>query len=155
MTRTGEQLTTVLQVVAVASLSFTTDLPAGMLLFWASNGVVTAVQRAVFGNDRIRRSIGLLTQDDLQRMVGPPVLQSTAVAYANIKKELEFVQRELLSGFSDRTVDEKLVKEVNNALERERRRGNISVRLQAVLRKDEDNGRPYVAVVRHGADANK
>lgn len=150
MSSRGEGLSTLFQIVAVASLTVTVDLPAGMLLLWTSNGAVTAVQRAMLSNDGVRRGIGLLTTSDIRQASGPPVLETTKKAVEAIRRELEYVQREVLVQFPGRRVDEGLMRDVNRVLERERWNGRISVQLEAVIREDERDGKKYIAVVRKG-----
>lgn len=144
----GETLTTGLQIFSVLSLGMTMELPAGIILFWTSNGVLTTLQRGVLSSDRFRRSVGLLTTADIENASGPPVLKSTKTAVDKIRKELEYVQREVLSIFAERRVNEKLCKEVNRMLEKERWNGRLSVDLEAVIREDDLNGKKYIAVVK-------
>lgn len=150
MSSRGEWFNTLLQVVAVASLTFTMDLPAGMLVLWASNGAVTATQRWVLLNDGLRRRVGLYTAEDIAKTAGPPILQGTKKAVEVIRRELQYVQREVLARFQNRSVDQKLRDDLNRVLERERWRGRISMQLEAVIREDDRDGRKYIAVVRKG-----
>lgn len=150
MNSRGEWLSTLLQIVSVASLTVTMHLPSGMILLWASNGAVTALQRWALSNESVRRHVGLLTTEDVLRASGPPVLQSTKTAIDQVRRELEYVQREVLARFPNREVDSKLRDEVNRVLNRERWNGRISMQLEAVIREDDRDGRKYIAVIRKG-----
>lgn len=152
MANRGDWVKGLLQVLCVASLTMTMDLPAGVLLLWTSNGVVTAVQRSLLSNQRVRQRIGLMTTEEMKAMGGPQVLEGTKMAVSKVRQELEYVQKAVLRGFPQRIVDEKLRWDVNQALERERWKGRISMELEAVIRVDERDGRPYIAVIRKGKE---
>lgn len=150
MNSRGEWLSTLLQVVAVASLTVTMDLPSGMILLWASNGAVTAMQRWALSSDDVRRRIGLLVAEDIAQASGPPVLLSTKAAVDQMRRELEYIQREVLTRFPNRGVDARLRDEINRVLKRERWNGRISMQLEAVIREDDRDRKKYIAVVRKG-----
>ena len=150
LTNTGVFFARGLQGLCVVSLSVTTELPTGIVLFWATNAVMTTLQRTVLTNDRARRYLGLLTKEDIASSKGPPVLQSTGVAVEQVRKELSYIQNNVMSIFKNRRPNKQLCKDVNRMLQRERWNGRISVDLEAVLRADDRDGRKYVAVVRRG-----
>jgi hypothetical protein len=56
-----------------------------------------------------------------------------------------------LPQFASRRVDNGLRSDVNKALEREKKKGNIRIDLEAVLRTDNQSGKKYVAVIRRGS----
>lgn len=136
------------QVLSVVSVSVTTQLPSGLVLFWACNAMLTTALRYILSNDGLRRRIGLLTAADLKQISAPPVMQATGQAFEQMRKELATVQRELLARFDGRRVDQSLCDEVNRMLKRERMSGRIASDLKAVVRTDETDGKKYVAVVR-------
>lgn len=153
MANRGNWLKGVLQVLSVVSLTVTMDLPAGVLLLWTSNGVVTAVQRSLLSNQRVRQSIGLMTAEEMKMMGGPPILEGTKMAVSKVREELEYVQKAVLRKFPGRIVDENLCGDVNRALKRERWSGRISMDLEAMIRVDDRDGKPYIAVIRKGSEA--
>ncbi|PXF44850.1 Mitochondrial inner membrane protein COX18 [Gracilariopsis chorda] len=136
------------QVLSVVSVSVTTQLPSGLVLFWACNAMLTTGLRYILSNDGLRRRIGLLTAADLKEISAPPVMQATGKAFEQMRRELATVQRELLARFDGHRVDESLCDEVNRMLKRERMSGRIVSDLKAVVRTDETDGKKYVAVVR-------
>lgn len=148
-----DAITTFLQGVAIFSYPFITELPSGMFIFWISSGLVTALQRSVFTSDYGRRKLGLPTFAELRTVIkepGPPVLRAAGGAVRVVREQLEYIQGEVLSSFSGRRVDESLRNDVNRTLRRERKRGHVGIDLEAVIRKDGDTGRNYLAVVKRG-----
>ncbi|KAI0563373.1 Membrane insertase YidC/ALB3/OXA1/COX18 [Gracilaria domingensis] len=135
------------QVLSVVSLSVTTQLPSGLVLFWAGNAMLTTGLRSALGNDIFRRRIGLLTEADLKEISVPPVMKATGQAFEEMRKELATIQTELLSRFKGRAVDESLVNEVNRMLRRERMSGRTIADLKAVIRIDDRDGKKYLAVI--------
>lgn len=146
----GDWIVGGLQVLSVASLTMTMEMPVGVIWLWMSNGVVTSVQRALLANDGVRGSIGLMTKKEMEMMGKTGVLDGVKQGVAGIREELMYVQREVLTRFDARRVDESLIKDLNKALERERWKGRIRIELESVLRQDDKTGKKYVAVVRKG-----
>lgn len=148
MSAMGVSVARILQVGSVVSLSVTTELAAGLVLFWFSNGVVTSAQRYALSSSFVRRKMGLLTTEDLKEMKGPAVMEGTGMAVEKVREELSYIQREVVRGFDGERVDERLCARVDKMLQRERWNGRISVDLKAVIREDERDGKKYVAIVR-------
>lgn len=149
----GDAMTTLFQGLAVFSYPFITGLPSGMFIFWISSGLTTALQRSLLTSNYGRRIVGLPTFAELQqasKSPGPPVLEAASGAVRAVRAQLEYVQREVLASFAGRRVDETLLSDVNRTLRREFKRRHIGLDLEAVLRKDGDTGRSYVAVIRRG-----
>lgn len=154
MTTSGEALSRMLQMICVASLTVTMDLPSGLVLFWFFNGSLTTLQRYLISYPPLRRQIGLVTPEELALIKGPDVMTPVGKAMETVRQELSYVQREVVGRFSGRRVDETLCNQVNRALDRERWSGRIRVDLEAVIRHDnDDSNRPYIAVVMKGKQA--
>lgn len=151
MTRISDGFTTVLQVVAVSSLLVTTQLPAGIVLLWASNGVITATQRWALSRDGVRRTLGLPTKGDISSIQQSNLMPAIEQGVEQVRKELSYIQSRMLEMFPNRAVDDRLCADVNRLLKRERFSGRISGDLEAVIREDDSSGRAYVAVVRKGS----
>lgn len=151
----GNSLRRVLQVVCVVSLNMTMELPAGIVLFWAGNGVLGMGITACLQKEGVRRWLGLVTKEDVEQSRGAGVLRGTKVAVENARKELNYVQREIAEGFQGRRVDEKLRADVQRLLKRERWNRRIGIDLSAVIREDERDGKKYVAIVRKGSESSE
>jgi membrane protein insertase Oxa1/YidC/SpoIIIJ len=150
----GDGMTTFIQGVSILVFPYMQHLPAGYFIFWISSGLMTAAQRAAFSSDRIRSAIGLPSAEALataRREAGPPVLQAAGGAVKIVREQLEYVQQQVLPQFASRRVDNGLRSDVNKALEREKKKGNIRIDLEAVLRTDNQSGKKYVAVIRRGS----
>lgn len=152
MTRLGEAVTTTMQVVAVVVLTFTTQLPAGLVLFWVSNAAITALQRWLFSLESVRKRIGLPTPDDIAKVQRSNLMPAIEQSVEEVRKQLSYVQQRMLQMFANRSVDDRLRTDVNRMLERERRSGRISADLEAVIRQDERDGKRYVAVIKRGSN---
>lgn len=149
--RRGSWLPTALQGVVILSFPYILDVPAAVHVLWIANGTLTALQRTALRSDGFRKAIGLPTRADVAAADGPPVLRATAEAMRGAKLQLEYVRDSVLTKFPNRSVDDKLRDDVNRALERELFARRISIRLEAVVRRDGDSGRKYLAVVRKGS----
>lgn len=150
----GETTTVGLQALALFSYPFIQGVPAGMFVFWITSGLLTAAQRAALSSDAVRTAIGLPTAEQVAKAArsrGPPALQAAGSAVRDVRAQLEFVQSDVLSNFANRKPGEDLRKDVDAALRRARRRGKIGIDLEAVIRKDDETGREYIAVVRRGS----
>lgn len=143
----SDTFTVVLQMIAVLSLMYTTQLPSGLVLFWSSNAVVTILQRFVFSRDSIRRRLGLPTYTDIANAPDAGLASAIGQSVEAIRKELSYIQSRMLELYPNRAADEQLCADVNRMLQRERWNGRIAADLTAVLRRDEQGGRPYVAIV--------
>lgn len=138
---------TTLQIVSVAALTVTSTLPAGLILFWLTNGILTMTLRGMFRSDGLRAVVGLPTSEQVQEASPPSILPAVRAGMGEARKQLSTVQREIGARFAKRVVDDDLVKDVRRMLRREWDNGRIGMRLTAVLRHDETSGRAYVAVV--------
>lgn len=143
--------TTGLQGLTLLSFPYIQSLPAGMFVFWIANGVLTATQRAILQSTSARRQLGLITAADIESSTGPGMLRATGSAVGAVRRQLEHVQHSVVSAFATRRVDESLVADVNRALQRERWNGRVTLDLEAVMRRDDETGKRYLAVVRKGA----
>lgn len=151
MTRAGNTVTTFLQMVAVVALIVTTELPTGVVLLWASNGVITAIQRWALSRDSVRTYLGLPTAKDIMAVQRSNIMPAIEHGVEHIRKELSYIQTRMLQVYEKRAVDESLCADINRMLKRERWSGRISSDLEAVIRQDERDGKLYVAVVRRGS----
>lgn len=152
MANRGEWIGGLFQVISIASLAVTMDLPSGVILLWFGNGCVTMLQRWMLQNEKVRGAIGLMTKQDMEGMGRPMVLEGTKMAVEKVRRELGYVQKAVLDRFRGRAVDDKLRRDVNKLLERERWRGRISMALEAVIREDDRDGKLYIAVIKKGSD---
>lgn len=151
MTKAGEAFTTFLQVVIVMSMTVTTTLPSGVVLFWASNALVTMLQRFLLSREYIRRLIDLPTAKDIVQARETTLMPAIEQSMEQMRNELSYIQQRMLAVFRGRAPDEDLCADVNRLLKRERWNGRVANDLEAVLRKDERDGKKYVAIIRRGA----
>lgn len=134
----GKGIGRVVQVVALGGVWVTMDMPVGLLMVWAVNGAVTVCVKAW---------IGWMLKDVEVGGGGKEILEGVKGRVEDIRRELEYVQREVLGRFEGVSVDDRLVEDVDKVLKREVWNGRISIGLKAVLRVDE-GGKKYVAVIR-------
>lgn len=142
-----------LQMLAVLSLMYTTHLPSGLVLFWTSNALVTIAQRLMFSRDSVRRLLGLPTYADIANAPDAGLASAIGQSVEAMRRELSYLQRRMLEMYPNRTADEQLVADINRMLQRERWNGRAAADLRAVLRRAEQDGRPYVAIV-HKSNVN-
>lgn len=145
--KVGETFSVCLQMLSVLSLMYTTYLPSGVILFWMSNAVLTAAQRFAFSQDSFRRMVGLPTYADIRDAPDAQLMPAVGRGMEAVRKELSYIQQRMLAMFPNRTADERLCADINRMLERERWNGRVWSDLRAELRRDERDGRRYVAVV--------
>lgn len=147
--RSGEWLSTGAQAFTILLFPYIIHIPAGVALLWIANGILTATQRIALRSSRARKLLALPTAADIEALAreGPPVLKATASAMRNSREQLQYVQRDILTAFSRRSVDASLAADVNRALQRELRSRRISIPLHAEIRRDTDSGRDYLAVI--------
>lgn len=152
----GEAMTIGLQALPIFAFPFVQYAPSGMFVFWITSSILTIAQRTALRSESFRAAVGLPTSEEIRAAVasgGPQALKAASAAVGDARRQLEWVQAQVLAPFAERAAREcgdELRRDVNAALVKARRTGKISLELEAVVRVDEDTGREYIGVVRKG-----